>query len=40
MLSTISKILKKLEITITSALLAKEETSTHIKFETASNYFT
>ncbi len=39
-LSIISEILKKLEITITSALSAKKETSTHIKFETASDHFT
>ncbi len=39
-LSIISEILKKLEITITSALSAKKETSTHIKFKTASDRFT
>jgi len=39
-LSIISEILEKLGITITSALSAKKETSTHIKFETASDRFT
>ncbi len=40
MLSIISEILKKLEITITLILSAKKETSTHIKFKTASDRFT
>jgi len=39
-LSTIPEILEKLEITTTSALPAKKETSTHIKFEAASDRFT
>lgn len=39
-LSTIFEILEKLEITITSALSAKKETSTYIKFEAASDHFT
>ncbi len=39
-LSTIPEILEKLEITVTSALPAKKETSTHIKFEAASDRFT
>jgi len=39
-LSIISEILKKLEIMITSVLSAKKETSTHIKFKTASDRFT
>ncbi len=39
-LSIISEILKKLEIMITSALSTKKETSTHIKFKTASDCFT
>ncbi len=39
-LSIIPEILKKLEIMITSALSAKKETSTHIKFEAASDRFT
>lgn len=36
----ISEILEKLGITITSIFLTKEETSTHIKFEIASDRFT
>ncbi len=38
-LSTISEILEKLEITITSALSVKRETSTHIKSQAASDRF-
>lgn len=39
-LSTIPEILEKLKMPVTSALPAKEETSTHIKFEAASDRFT
>ncbi len=39
-LSTIPEILEKLGITVTSALPAEEETSTHTKFEAASDRFT